>query len=350
MGGRTSTSLQGCIDSGIALSKIGLFQMAINTFDEALRINPYYAPAIWCKCFTQLMMGDFSGWAKYEWFENPLYKPQKGWFKRRLNKPLWDGSKLEGRRIFLYCDEGFGDFFQFLRYVKLIENYGGYTIVESLPDTKILLGSCNYINHIIEYGNTTVNYDVHCPLMLAPRFFDINTGYIPNEIPYLYGFFPTTKELEKFFETPEFKIGVACEGNPEHSHDSERSINSHIFSKLLDCNAIIYNLQKGKFVNEMISCGYMINDWSDTAYIISKMNLIITVDTAIAHLAGAMGKEVWLLIKPNLDWRWMANRIDSPWYPSMRIFHLTSTWETLLDEIVKLLQKKDEVTLDLKHI
>jgi hypothetical protein len=336
--GRISISPQAYVDNGITLTRNGLFQLAINKFNEALSISPYYSPAIWCKCFAQLMMGDFSGWAEYEWF-NPLYKPRKGWFKRRLDKPLWNGSSLDGKRIFLYCDEGCGDFFQFLRYAKLIENLGGYTIVEALPDTRALLGSCNYINHIVEYGNQTVEYDIHCPLMLAPRFFDITSGYIPNDIPYLYGLFPTNNEFQKFFETSEFKIGVACSGNPEHSHDAERSINPHAFNSLSKCNASIYNLQKGKFTEGMISCGYMIKDWLDTAYIISKMDLIITVDTALAHLAGAMGKEVWLLIKPNLDWRWITNRTDSPWYPSMRIFHLVSTWSDLIDQIVEIITK-----------
>jgi hypothetical protein len=175
-------SPQDCIKTAVWLANTGHVDAAIKKCDEAIKADEFYASAHWTRCFLKMLQGDLSAWAKYEWYDNPKYSPQKGWFKRRVNCPLWNGESLLNKKIFLYCDEGFGDYFQFLRYAKLIKDKTkAFVIVECLPYTKQLTMECEGIDLVVEKNEKT-DYDVHCPMMLAPIFFDI-ANYIPVNIP-----------------------------------------------------------------------------------------------------------------------------------------------------------------------
>ena len=321
---------QECLKIASWLINAGHFDMAIKKCDEALKIDEFYAPAHWSRCFIKMLQGDLSQWAKYEWYDDPRYSPQKGWFKRRVNCPVWKGESLKNKKIFLYCDEGYGDYFQFLRYVTLIKKLGAYTIVECLPYTKDLTATCEGIDCIIDQKES-LQYDFHCPLMLAPVFFDI-ANYIHSGI-YLSPPSVISDHLYHYLSIKqEPSIGVVWKGNPKHSHDLLRSINPSIM-KNLKTNYTLISLQHNEYEDGFINIGMMLKDWSDTAHVISKMNLIITVDTAVAHLAGAMGKEVWLLLQKYPDWRWGLNTNYTPWYPSVKLFRKQNSWEQLINQV-----------------
>ena len=309
---------------------------AIAMYEQALKKDPFYAPAFWSKCFLKLAQGDLSYWANYEWFNNPIYNSNNiGWFKRKLEKSVWDGKPLNNKKIFLYCDEGFGDFFQFVRYVELIKKMGGITILECLPDTFDLCKTIPGVDIITE-SNQKISHDVHCPLMLAPKFFGIESGYIPSQFPYL-NYKPTNRiNIDLMFEeqNDSLNIGVVWQGNPNHKEDKKRSVDYTLFKKLAE-KGNLYSLQKNTFADGMMNLGVMLCDWVDTANAIAHMDLVISVDTAVAHLAGAMGKEVWLLTPKFPDWRWGLNDSKTPWYPSLRLFRQTEEhdWSNVINEI-----------------
>lgn len=327
---------------GTALAPFSI-ENALARYEVALSKDPNFAPALWSRCFLKLMQGDLSYWAEYEWFDNPKYNSNDvGWYRRRCKKPLWDGTELNNKKIFLYCDEGFGDFFQFARYVQLVKNMGSYTILEALPDTYELCRTIPGIDQIVHWGqDDTVEYDLHCPLMYAPVFFDIKNNYIPNNVPYFSN--PNVNGMNRInidlmfeMQNDGINVGVVWQGNPKHKEDLKRSISYTLYKKLANkCN--LYGLQKGVFGDGMINLGMMLVDWSDTANAISHMDLIITVDTSVAHLAGAMGKEVWLLIPKFPDWRWGLGSTKTPWYPSVKIFRQTTTWDEVLQRIYDLM-------------
>jgi hypothetical protein len=324
-----------CVVTATWLANSGYTNMAIQKCEEALRADEFYAPAHWSRCFLKLLQGDYSAWADYKWYDDPAYSVQKGWFKRRVNKPLWDGMPLNGKRIYLYCDEGFGDYFQFLRYVKLIKDRGGYTVVACYPLTEELTKTCPGVDEIVP-DQTQVDFDVHCPLMLAPRFFDIET-YVPAPVPYLSAP-PTTNEHLRLYLSLAAQPSIGCvwRGNPKHSNDTDRSISPELMRRL-KTDRLLVSLQHGCYEDGFLNLGVMLQDWTDTAQAVSKMDLIITVDTSVAHLAGAMGKECWLLLPKIPDWRWGLDKTHTPWYPSLRLFRKETSWEALIDRISALL-------------
>lgn len=320
-----------CVEEAALLVQSGYFNMAIQKCEKAISIDEYYSPAHWSRCFIKLLQGDYSAWANYSWYDDPMYSNQKGWFRRRVNKPLWDGSPLNGKRIFLYCDEGYGDYFQFLRYVKLIKQMGGRTIVECYPFTEELTKTCSGVDEIIS-NKELVDFDVHCPLMLAPKYFDIGK-YIPSEIPYLSPPPITNNNLKLYLNLPrQPRIGLVWKGNPNHSNDKERSMPASVLKKI-KTNKLLVSLQHGEYEDGFFNIGLMLQNWSDTAQIISEMDLVISVDTSVAHLAGAMGKECWLMLPKIPDWRWGLDKNFTHWYPSIRLFRKSSSWEELVERI-----------------
>lgn len=322
---------QECVTTATWLASAGFPNMAIQKCEDAIRMDQYYAPAHWSRCFIKLLQGDYSAWADYKWYDDPMYSPQKGWFKRRVNKPLWDGKPLDGKRIYLYCDEGYGDYFQFLRYVKLIKDMGGHTVVACYPLTEELTKTCPGVDEIVP-DQQQADFDVHCPLMLAPKYFDIDK-YIPSSMSYLSPP-PTANDHLKLYlglaQQP--SIGVVWKGNPKHSNDKERSMPPGVLKKL-KTDKLLVSLQHGEYEDGFLNMGVMLQDWTDTAQVISKMDLIISVDTSVAHLAGALGKECWLMLPKVPDWRWGLEKEFTPWYPSVRLFRKSSSWEELVERI-----------------
>jgi hypothetical protein len=168
--------------------------------------------------------------------------------------------------------------------------------------------------------------------MLAPIFFDI-ANYIPVNIPYLKPPKEINSHMKHYVELETIpSIGVVWKGNSLHTHDKERSIHPSII-KQIKTSKLLVSLQHNEYEEGLLNVGVLLQDWSDTAHAIAKMDLIITVDTAVAHLAGAMGKETWILLQKHPDWRWGLEKPSTPWYPSVRLFRKDSSWEQLIDKI-----------------
>ncbi len=324
----------------------GQFDEATKFYQKAIEINPDYAEAHWNIALLNLLSGNFKeGWKGYEWrLELEDVSP-----KRNFLQPLWDESNISGRIILLHAEQGFGDTIQFIRYAPLVAQRGAKVIVECQKELTTLLKNVGGIQDIIAHGEQLPEFDVHCPLLSLPLVFGTTLETIPEKIPYISAD-PTLvkKWREKIvLDNSKFKIGLVWAGDPRLKDDRTRSCSLEIFAPLTQFEDVIfYSLQKGEAANQaknppknmkLIDYTDEINDFSDTAALIENLDLIISIDTAVAHLAGALGKPVWTLLPFVPDWRWMLNREDSPWYPTMRLFRQPSPgdWEPVIGRIVK---------------
>lgn len=331
---------------GNALVAQGHFDESLQFYQKAIEIDPDCAEAHWNIALIKLLTGNFQeGWRGYEWrwkLKDILTKPS-------FHKPLWDGSDIKGKTILLYAKQGFGDTIQFIRYTPLIAQRDANVIVECQKELISLLKNVEGVQHIIGHGESMPHFDIYCPLLSLPSIFDTTLESIPSQIPYISvdsGL--VQKWHEKFkHDKSKQKIGLVWSGDPALKDDHSRSCSLEIFSPLAQLDDIIfYSLQKGEaseYKNnlphkiKLIDYTEEIKDFSDTAAFIQNLDLIISVDTAVAHLAGALGKPVWALIPFVPDWRWLLNRNDSPWYPTMRLFRQPSRgdWEAVIAIIAK---------------
>ncbi|XWK91332.1 MAG: tetratricopeptide repeat-containing glycosyltransferase family protein [Phormidium sp.] len=322
------------------------YEKALACCDRAIEIEPNYADAYWSRSLILLRLGDFKrGFLEYEWrWRRKENKP------RILSKPIWDGSNLTGKTILLQAEQGMGDLIQFIRYVPLLVKLGGCVVVECHPPLVRLLKSVADIEKVVAIGETLPEFDVYIPLLSLPRILGTTLETIPAEIPYL----KPVESLSLKAEMPPsncLKVGLVWAGNPEHPSDRQRSTSLDNFLPLFNLKHItFYSLQKGAKsaeINEitcpvnLLDLSNKINDFADTSAVISQVDLVITVDTSVAHLAGALGKRVWVLLCYNADWRWMTEREDSPWYPTMRLFrqNRSGDWQELIERLARSLQE-----------
>ncbi|MFB2833840.1 tetratricopeptide repeat protein [Floridanema evergladense] len=323
-----------------------LYEKALACCDRAIEINPNYADAYWTRSLILLRLGDYKrGFIEYEWrWQRKENKP------RTLSKHIWDGANLAGKTILLQAEQGMGDLIQFIRYVPLLVKLEGCVVVECHPPLVRLLKSVTDIKKVVAIGDRLPEFDVYIPLLSLPRILGTTLETIPAEIPYLKPWESVSLKLE-IPSSNCLKVGLVWAGNPEHPSDRQRSCSLQDFLPILNLqNIVFYSLQKGvksAEINE-ISCptnlldlSSKINDFADTSAVISQLDLVITVDTSVAHLAGALGKRVWVLLCYNADWRWLTEREDSPWYPTMRLFRQNrrGDWQELIERLAQSLQE-----------
>ena len=326
---------------GAALVEKNEIEKAAQHFEKALFMNPDFADAHFNQAIIFLLQGRLEeGWEKYEWRWNSTQKSQKRDFKQLL----WNGTSLNGKTILVHTEQGFGDAIQFVRYVDLLCDLDTTVIFECEAELKTLFKSIDCIDKLVAKGEKIPDFDVHAPLLSLPRIFGTTLKNIPAEIPYLY----PDVEVNPIFlsdSSHKFKIGIAWAGNPEHVNDHNRSIDLKRFECLLgieECE--FFSLQIGEHREDIKKCGYdymikdlgkQLADFHCTASAILQLDLIISVDTAVAHLAGALGKPVWTLLPFMPDWRWLLNRSDSPWYPSMRLFRQNEieNWVSVFEQL-----------------
>jgi hypothetical protein len=246
-----------------------------------------------------------------------------------LNQRRWDGSTLNGKTILVHAEQGFGDTIQFVRYLPMVQTQGGHVIFECQKNLIRLLRDCNGIDKIIEItSKPKVNFDTHISLLSLPGIFGTDLDSIPSDIPYI-NVDPLLVEhwRKKISDNNDFKIGITWAGRPTYK-DRFRSCSLADFAPLAGIHGItFYSLQKGpaskEILNppegmEIINLDNDLNDFADTAGIMQNLDLVISTDTAVVHLAGAIGKPVWTLLHSAPDWRWFLSREDSPWYPCPR--------------------------------
>jgi len=324
---------EGHSNLGSALGNAGRHQEAIEAQRRAIALQPQFAAAHVNLGLELLMRGDFAhGWAEYEWRSRV---PGFGGIRKNCPQPLWDGSDLGGRVLLLHAEQGIGDTIQFVRYMLLIR---GRVLLE-VPGTLVRL--------LNSFGVTVAEqhdggFDVHLPLLSLPmalRQFDP----MPWTGPYIAADAGLGQQIG---QRRGLRVGLAWAGSAAHKNDRNRSIPLAKLAPLAQEGVAFFSLQVGMGTNQtgmhLTDLTDRLHDFADTAALIGQMDLVISVDTAVAHLAGAMGKPVWVLLPEPADWRWMLDREDSPWYPTMRLFRQrrAGDWDEVIERMSRELAEK----------
>ncbi len=318
---------------GTALKFLGQPAAGIDCFERALALQPDYAAPLSGRGMALLSMGQFAeGWAGYE---HRVRCPQ--FDTLHFPQPRWDGSPLEGRTLLIHCEQGLGDTLQFIRYVKLARRLGDQIIVAAQPALIPLL-ACSGITGLVSREAPLPAFDVHAPLLSLPYIFRTEVDTVPREIPYLAA---DPGRIEKWRRELNrhkgWKIGIAWQGRAAYLGDRCRSIPLAEFAPLSAVAGVqLFSLQKG-FGSEQLTAlarEFSVVDLAseldlgdgaflDSAAAMHSLDLVVACDTALAHLAGALGVRVWLPLSTACEWRWMRDRDDSPWYPTLRLFRQT---------------------------
>jgi tetratricopeptide (TPR) repeat protein len=331
---------------GIALRELGMLDEGIACWRRALELKPDFAQARLNQSLISLLTGDFQrGWPEFEWRWKTKQCP-----RRDFSQAPWDGQPLEGSTILLHAEQGLGDTIQFIRYVPLVKQRGGAVIVECQRPLLSLLTSCVGIDRLVGRGEPLPAFDVQAPLLSLPGVFHTALGDVPAAVPYLFADPNLVQRWrQELGRLAGFKIGIAWQGNPLHQSDRSRSIPLGSFEPLARCSGVrLLSLQKEAGVEQLreiagrfsvIDLGSRMDEASgafmDTSAVMMSLDLVVTSDTAIAHLAGALGVPVWVALSFVPDWRWLLGRSDSPWYPTMRLFRQDSRgdWQGVFEKI-----------------
>lgn len=325
---------------GKARLELGHPDEAMAYYEAATAAAPDYADAHFSIGTSSLLRGDFArGWREYEWRWQSTYRTDA---PRDLPQALWLGdADLHDKRILLWAEQGFGDAIQFCRYASQLAGRGALVILEAPATLAPLLKSLAGIAEFTPKGSPLPPFDFHCPLLSLPLALKITPDSVSGQ-PYLTARFERIDAWRKTLGTPLGpRVGLAWSGNPEHKNDCNRSIPLAKFIQGLVTGIEYIQLQKDVRSDDQSwleqhptirSFDAQVNDFGDTAALIETMDLVVTVDTSIAHLAGALGKEVWILLAFVPDWRWLLDRSDSPWYDSARLFRQPTPgdWDSVL--------------------
>lgn len=314
---------------------------AVCHYDEALRLRPDYHAARYHRSLALLQKGDYTqGWRDYEW-RWYVSKDAIGW-KRDFYQPQWQGEDIRGRTILLHSEQGFGDAIQAVRYAPILAEHGSRVIVECRSELKRLFGTLAGVEAVVDRSEPLPDFDVHCPLMSLPFACGTILETIPSRVPYLRAPHDlVSRWAERFCRVSQFKVGLAWGGSSRNLENRKRSLPVTDMAPLAGAADVRwYSLQKGETTDqierfELTGWTEELYDFADTAALIAHLDLVISVDTSIAHLAGALGKPVWLLSKYGSDWRWLLDREDSPWYPTMRIFRQQEpgNWREVVERV-----------------
>jgi tetratricopeptide (TPR) repeat protein len=327
-------------------AQLGLGQVAegMASYLAALRVDPGLPGARFNLSLGRLLTGDFAqGWQDYEarW-RTPALAPGL----RGFTPPLWLGdSDPAGRTILLHAEQGNGDTLQFCRYASLVAARGARVLLEVQPLQVALMRSLDGPAQVLARGAALPEFDLHCPLLSLPLAFGTTEATIPARVPYLA---PPPERARawaaRLGPRTRPRLGLAWSGSLSHKNDRNRSLPLDLLRPLLDLDVSLHCLQRELRVADVPAFATMkaiahygraLADFADTAALVAAMDLVVAVDTAVAHLAGALGKPVWILLPAAPDWRWLLDRADSPWYPTARLFRQRrpGDWSDVLAEV-----------------
>jgi tetratricopeptide (TPR) repeat protein len=323
---------------GNVLRRRKQYELARKSYDRGLTFDPNHTEILWNRSLLDLQLGDFdNGFRGYE-----VRHRRRTNRPRSFPEPLWHGQVLNGARILLHSEQGLGDAIQFLRYVPLVRAAGGRVILAIPRALQRLALQMPEIDDLKVTGESLPQFDLHCPLMSLPLAFRTTVESIPAEVPYMR----VPPEALNHADAIDWvggmlRVGLVWSGNPEHCENKRRSIPLKCLSPLFQVRGVrFYSLQIGEpgsgIVDfPMIDLQPSIRDLADTAAIMNHLDLVITVDTAVAHLAGALARPTWVLLAYAADWRWLTDRQDSPWYRTVRLFRQTSlgNWDSVVEQV-----------------
>ena len=305
-------------------------------FRRARELKPDCAEAHLNEAMGHLLLGNWDrGWEKFEWrWETEYFKQGK----RPFTQPLWLGTdEIAGKTILLHAEQGLGDTLQFVRYVPLVAERGARIILEVDRPLTRLMETLSGVTQIVAKGDRLPDFDLHCPLLSLPMAFRTKLETIPNAIPYLSAAVVKVQAWEdRLGRRSKPRIGLVWAGTKDYVADRDRSLTFEQLVPLLDVvGCDFFSLQKGdEAVGQLRDSAWCdrvadftdeIDDFYDTAALIENLDLVISVDTSVLHLAGALGKPVWLMNRYNTCWRWLRDRDNSPWYPTMLVFRQDAT-------------------------
>jgi len=328
---------------GNTLRRLGRLDQARQSFERAIELSPTSVEPRWNRCLTTLLQGDFAtGWRDYE-----IRYRRKRDAPRKFAQRLWRGEPLnenKGARILLHAEQGLGDSLQFLRYVPMVAAAGGRIVLDVQPTLLRLAAQIEGVETLIPTGSPLPEFDWHCPFMSLPHAFGTRLDSVPAEVPYLHAPEDARANASALdWPANTLRIGLVWSGNPRYPEDRWRSIALTAFEPLFGiAGTQFFSLQLGPAAAQLadlatpiVDLQPAIHDMADTAALLEHLDLLITVDTAAAHLAGALARPTWLLLPFAPDWRWLCDREDSPWYPTTRLFRQPrpGDWPSVLDRV-----------------
>ena len=322
----------------------GELEEAVEAYRRALSLRPDFSSAKWNLSLALLLKGEAEpGFEAYEARWEVTGRSRD----RGFAQPLWDGTELGGRRILLHAEQGLGDTIQFVRYAPLVQRRGGRVTLLCQPELQELLAGQLGIEKVVSDEAAVGEFDVQCPLLSLPRVVGTTEHTVPATVPYITAD-PTLVEQwrRQLANQPAgLKVGIAWTGRLDNPRNKYRRVTLNQLAPLARVPGVqFYSLQKGEAAAEAKSppAGMTLTDWteeltnfSQTAALIQNLDLVISTDTSVPHLAGAMGRPVWVLLGFSPDWRWLLGRADSPWYPTMRLFRQEKwgEWDATIERV-----------------
>jgi Flp pilus assembly protein TadD len=335
--------VEGLCTLGYTLDVLGDDASAAACFRLALQRDPEFVVARYNQSIHILGAGDLKrGWREYElrWKVRVFGPPPM-----EFTQPQWAGEELRGQRIYVYSEQGLGDTLQFVRYVPLLVERGAEVVLQVQPPLKNLLRDLHPSVCVVTDVSEVGRFDHHCALMSLAGAFGTELHSIPAGVPYLRVGAEAAAKWAGRIDGAGLRVGLVWSGNPEHTRDRLRSVKFEQIRRLTETAGVtFYSLQKGPAAGQLKECdagrrvidlGPELLDFTDTAAVVEQLDLVIAVDTAVAHLAGALGRPVWILVAHAPDWRWLRERTDSPWYPTARLFRQVERgrWDDVLDAV-----------------
>ena len=331
-------------NQGIALQNLHRFDEAIASYGKAIKLQPQLAQAHFNESACHLLQGNLeAGWKKFEWRwqTSAMQKAAPA-----LPAPLWLGCEsLEAKTILLVAEQGYGDTIQMCRYAAVLAQRGASVLLIVPEPLRALLAGVAGVERLLTNRDVLPRIDYYCPLLSLPLALETTLDTIPAPESYLHSDPHLLDRLRHLAGSPDkVHAGVVWCGNPAHTNDHNRSLPLETAYRLVNERIELFSLQKDLTDDDrhmldqrgqISDLGQHIGNFADTAALIDMLDLVITVDTAVAHLAGAMGKTVWLMLPRNPDWRWMSTGDTSPWYPSMRLFRQPAVgdWDSVIGQV-----------------
>lgn len=328
-------------DRGNALAGVGRHEEAIASYQAALALAPGDPEVLWNEALARLALGDYAGgWPLYE---SRWRVPSLALAPRAGGKPRWQGSEdLAGRGVLLHAEQGFGDAIQFVRHAREVAARGAEVTVACAPALKRLFARADGVARVVVAGREMPAFDFHAPLMSLPLALGTTLATIPPP-PYLSAEPACVRAWCERLPRGARKVGLAWSGNPAFPAARLKACPPGLLARLAatpGCRFVSLQLGEARaglaeVGKDVIDVAGELADFADTAAVVAALDLVVTIDTAVAHLAGALGKPVWILLPCAADWRWLVGRPDSPWYPSARLYRQPAPgdWEAVLARV-----------------